>query len=125
MAKKKYHHLYKRGNFYHFRKGDLRISLETTIATEALRLRDKLLENYHLYGEFQLKADAENQLTFGQVVKEWAKIHSKNVKYSTWRDYRSAMNTHVLPAFKDKLSKQEIDNIVHFLQNKRKTTLSN
>jgi integrase len=102
MAKKNYHHLFKRGNIWYFRKDGFRISLETTVATEAMRLRDKLLENYHLYGEFQLKADAENQLTFGQVVKEWAKIHSKNVKYSTWRDYRSAMNTHVLPAFKDK-----------------------
>ena len=50
MAKKKYHHLQKRGNFYYFRKGDCRISLETTIATEAMRLRDKLLENFRLYG---------------------------------------------------------------------------
>jgi len=102
MAKKNYHHLFKRGNIWYFRKDGFRISLDTTVATEAMRLRDKLMENFHLYGEFQLKADDGNQITFGQVVKEWAKIHSKNVKYTTWRDYRSAMNTHVLPAFKDK-----------------------
>ena len=40
--------------------------------------------------------------TFGKVAKEWVGIHSKKVKYSTWRDYRSAMNVHVLPEFKDK-----------------------
>ena len=102
MAKKNYHHLFKRGDIWYFRKDGARISLETTVATEAMRLRDKLLENYRLYGEFQLKAEDENQLTFGQVVKEWAKIHSNKVKYSTWRDYRTSMNTHVLPAFKDK-----------------------
>jgi integrase len=101
MAKKKYHHLFKRGNIWYFRKDGFRISLETTVATEAMGLRDKLMENYHLYGEFQLKAVEKNQLTFGQFVKEWAKIHSKKVKYSTWRDYRSSMNKHVLPAFKD------------------------
>ena len=106
MAKKNYHHLFKRGNIWYFRKGRFRISLETTVATEAMRLRDKLLENYHLYGEFQLKADDENQLTFGQVVKKWAKIHVKKVKYTTWRDYRSSMNKHVLPVFKDKPIKQ-------------------
>ena len=100
MASKKYHHLYKRGGVYYFRKDGIRFSLETTISTEAARKRDKLLENYRLYGQFTSENHQERK-TFGQVAKEWAQIHQKIVKYSTWRDYRSAMNTHVLPAFKD------------------------
>ena len=125
MAKKKYHHLYKRGNFYHFRKGDFRISLETTIATEAMRLRDKLLENFRLYGVFQIMPSVEDELTFGEVSKEWAKIHIKKVKYTTWRDYRSAMNKHVLPTFKDitikHLSYQDVEYFISDLEcgNKR------
>lgn len=100
MAKKKYHHLYKRGNTYHFRKDNTRFSLETTVGTEAIRQRDRLLENYRLYGHFTIVNQQERR-TFGQIAKEWAKIHQKKVKYSSWRDYRSAMNTHILPAFKD------------------------
>ncbi len=101
MAKKKYHHLFKRGNTWHIRKGRVRMSLETTVATEAIRLRDKLLENYRLHGQLQVNLNTDENLTFGQVAKEWASIHQNTVAYSTWRDYRSSMNTHVLPAFKD------------------------
>jgi integrase len=102
MARRqKSHHLYKRGNTYYFRKGCFRISLETTDAAEAMRKRDKLLENHRLYGEFILEQTDAGVRTFGVVSKEWAQVHSTKVKYSTWRDYRSAMNTHVLPAFKD------------------------
>ena len=101
MAKNKYHHLFKRKNTWHFRKGRVRMSLETTVATEAIRLRDNLLENYRLHGQLQVNFNTDEILTFGQVAKEWASIHQNTVAYSTWRDYRSAMNTHVLPAFKD------------------------
>ena len=101
MAKKKYHHLFKRKNIWYFRKVQVRVSLATTVATEAIRLRDKLLENYRLHGQLQVNFNTDENLTFGQVAKEWASIHQNTVAYSTWRDYRSAMNTHVLPAFKD------------------------
>ncbi len=101
MARKKYHHLYKRKGTWYFRKAGDRFSLETTVGTEAIKLRNRLLENYRIYGHFQLKTNAEDELTFGQIAKEWAKIHSKKVKYTTWRDYRSSMNTHVLRTFKD------------------------
>jgi integrase len=100
MAKDKYHHLYKRKGIYYFRKGVTRFSLETTVGTEAIRVRDKLLENYRIHGHYGF-TDQKEALRFGAVAKEWAKIHEKKVKYSTWRDYRSAMNMHVLPAFKD------------------------
>jgi integrase len=99
MAKERYHHLYKRKGTYDFRKGGARFSLETTVGTNAIKMRDKLLENYRMHGHYVF-ADQKEPVRFGEVVKEWAKIHEKKVKYSTWRDYRSAMNTHVLPAFK-------------------------
>ncbi len=101
MANKKYHHLFKRDNIWYFRKSETRISLDTTVATEAIRLRDKLLENYHLTGQFTVPVADNGKPTFGEVAKSWASIHFKKVKYSTWRDYRSVMNAHVLPAFKD------------------------
>jgi integrase len=109
MARDKYHHLYKRGKTWHFRKGGVRFSLETTVATEAMRVRDRLLEDYRIYGQFRLRPKEEDRPTFGHVVKEWAKIHSKKVKYSTWRDYKSSTNLHILPAFKDML----IDDITY------------
>lgn len=102
MAIKKYHHLYKRDNIWYFRKGKTRLTLETTVATEAIRLRNRLLENYRLTGQFVVPVNDDDCPTFGQVARDWATIHSKKVKHSTWRDYRSSMNTHVLPTFKDK-----------------------
>ena len=101
MANKKHHHIFKRDKMWHFRKDGVRFSLETTIATEAMRKRDNLLENYRLTGQFVIADDQDVRPTFGSVAKEWANIHKKKVKYTTWRDYRSAMNTHVLPIFKD------------------------
>ncbi len=109
MARSKYHHLYKRGKTWYFSKNGVRFSLETTVATEALRLRDRLLEENKLHSRPHFGANRHRQLTFGEVAKEWAKIHSKKVKYSTWRDYRSSMNLHILPAFKDML----IDDITY------------
>jgi integrase len=100
MARTKYHHLYKRGDTWYFRKGKTRLSLETTTVTEALRLRDRMLENFRMTGEFIVPAEDDSP-TFGQVAKEWAEIHTGKVKYSTWRDYQSAMNGNILPAFKD------------------------
>ena len=90
MAKRdKYHHLAKRGATWHFRKGRTRFSLETTDAADAVRKRDRLLENLRLYGSFTITEAQDEGPKFGEVVKEWAEIHSKKIKYSTWRDYRS------------------------------------
>lgn len=125
MARNKYHHLYKRGNTWYFRKDRARLSLETTVATEAIRLRDKFLENFHLYGVFHHMPSAADTLTFGEISKEWAKIHVKKVKYTSWRDYRSSMNTHLLPMFKDitikDLSYQDVEYFISNLEcsNKR------
>ena len=34
---------------------------------------------------------------FGEVAKQWVEIKGKEIRSSTLRDYRSAMNWHVLP----------------------------
>jgi integrase len=101
MAKKRHHHLYKRKGIWYFRKGSTRISLETTVATEAKRMRDRMLENFKFTGQFFDPIEESDAPTFGAVAKEWAGIHKTRVRHSTWRDYRSSMNLHVLPVFKD------------------------
>lgn len=113
---KKRHHLYKRDKVWYFRKANVRFSLETTVLTEAERMRDQLLENYKIYGKFFLHEEVSEDELFGRVVKEWASIKEGKVKYSTWRDYRSAMNSHILPAFKDfpikKIGYQHIEKFI-------------
>jgi integrase len=101
MAKKTHHHLYQRKGIWYFRKGSTRITLETTVATEAKKIRDRMLENYKLTGQFYDSIEDSTPMTFGFVAKEWAVFSQNRVRHSTWRDYRSSMNLHVLPTFKD------------------------
>ena len=101
MANNKKHHLKKRGPFWYFRKGDYIKSLETMVLTEAIRLRDDMLENYRMTGRYTNEPEEDKSPSFGSIAKKWAKIHSAKVKFSTWKDYRSAMNAHVLPHFGD------------------------
>ena len=101
MAKKTHHHLYQRKGIWYFRKGSTRISLESNVSTEAKKIRDRMLENFKFTGQFYDSIQDEITPTFGAVAKEWADIHIKKVQHSTWRDYRSSMNLHVLPTFKD------------------------
>jgi integrase len=116
MAKKTHHHLYQRKGIWYFRKGSTRITLETTVATEAKKIRDRMLENYKLTGQFYNTIQDSTTITFGAVVKEWATIRQSRVRHSTWRDYRSSMNLHVLPAFKDKpidsIKYKDIENFI-------------
>jgi len=106
--KTKHRNLRKRGCIYHFRiqwQGQtLKRSLGTTKEAIAVDLRDKYLENLRLYGQLDVPEEEKNQedMTFLEVVKMWVPIHKDEVKYSTWRDYRSAMNCYLLPAFKDR-----------------------
>jgi len=129
MANKKYHHLIKRGDFWYLRKDGKRFSLETTTATEAMRKRDILLENYRANKKFAFEDEIIESKTFGQMTKEWAKIHEQKIKYSTWRDYRSIMNRHVLPEFKDRvfseISYKEIEEFISGIDcgNKRKNNI--
>jgi len=97
MAKKRDRFLRKRGNTYYFRKGNIQFSLGTTVKTEAIRLKDRILENYLTFGHYRLGEDETSDLVVGQVVRLWAKEHK--VRHSTWRDYKSAMNRYILPEF--------------------------
>ncbi len=104
MANKKYHHLFPRNGVYYFRKAGHIFSLETRVGTEAIKMRDRLLERYRIYGDFKAFPEHDDELTFGKFAKEWAKKRmgkKKKIKPSTWRDYSSSLNKHVLPAFKD------------------------
>ena len=95
-------------------------------------MRDKLLENYRIYGTFTFETEAQEQSeakTFGKITKEWAEIYKHKVKHTTWRDYRSVMNAHVLPEFKDRaiseITYKEVESFVTKLDcgNKRKNNI--
>jgi len=122
MAKKRDRYLRKRGNTYYFRKGGVEFSLGTTVKTEAVRLKDRLIENYLTYGHYRLIDDETYNLTFGQVAKSWALwAEGKKVRHSTWRDYRSAMNKYVLPQFKDtpirEMTSSDVEDFADSLEN--------
>jgi hypothetical protein len=105
MAKKQDRYLHKRGNTYYFRKKHngktFKRSLNTTDKQTARDLRNFYLGNLIEYGQLDAPKDEQELITFGEVAKEWAAIHKTEVRYSTWRDYVSAMNGHILPRFKD------------------------
>lgn len=66
--------------------------------TKARRTRDELLKEIMAYGDIQTPQIPEDEdLLFGEVAKEWIKIKAKEIKSSTLRDYRGAMNYHILP----------------------------
>jgi integrase len=106
MAKKDTRYLQKRNGVYHFRKRDngmeLKRSLNTGDYKTAIDLRNLYLANLIEYNQLDAPKEEDSEIiTFGKVAKEWAAIHIKQVKYSTWRDYVSSMNGHILPRFKD------------------------
>ena len=103
MARNKNHHLKKIGNSWYFEKmlGGKRIkkALSDSV-TEARKLRDYYLREIRLYGCIQRDIDSnENGPLFGELAQRWAKITEKRVKYSTYRGYRTAMNTYILKHF--------------------------
>lgn len=107
MAKKRQHHLFKRDNIWYFRKKingqEVRLSLETSIVTEAIRLRDQLLEHIRIHGNLPSEQhDEPDNPKFGEIAMKWAKIKQKEIKLSTFRDYKSAMNGYILPTFGNK-----------------------
>jgi len=107
MAKKKNKNLIKRGSTWHFRiqwQGQaLMRSLGVAKETAARDLRDQYMANLRNYDQIDKpEKQVEEDITFGEVVRKWVPIHKAEVKYTTWRDYRSAMNCYVLPRFKDR-----------------------
>lgn len=105
MAKKQDRYLHKRGSTYYFRKkhnGEMfKRSLNTTDKQTARDLRTYYLGYLLEYGQLDAPKEKEEAMTFGEVAKEWAAIHKTEVRHSTWRDYVSTMNGHILPRFKD------------------------
>lgn len=106
MAKKQDRYLQKRGGTFYFRKKhngiNFKRSLNTTDRKVARDLRNFYLANLIEFGQLDApKPEAEEPITFGKVAKDWAAIHKKEVRYSTWPDYVSSMNGHILPRFKD------------------------
>jgi integrase len=71
----------------------------------AERLRDDYLYELRNFGEIvslvpQAKNDVQGEnVLLGEVAEKWSKVKEKQVEESTMRDYRSAMNTYVLPRF--------------------------
>ena len=106
MAKKQDRYLQKRDNTFYFRKKHngkvFKRSLNTTDKRTARDLRNFYLRNLVEYGQLDAPEKVGyDVITFGEVAKEWASIHKKEVRYSTWPDYVSSMNGHILPHFKD------------------------
>ena len=102
MARKKNHHLEKRDKVWYFvaMVRDKRIKKAlTTSVTEARKLRDEYLDEIRTNGDIQRVEPETDGMLFGKVAKKWAKQKVKRVKSSSWRDYRSIMNKHVLPHF--------------------------
>jgi integrase len=106
MAKNKNRYLLKIGNTWYFRikwQGQvLKRSLGASKEAFARDLRDEYLANLIKYGKLDPPVDSIEEYTFGEMSKKWALIHREQVKYSTWRDYRSIMNSCLLPHFKDR-----------------------
>lgn len=103
MAKNKNHHLHLRGNVWYFEKmvkgKRIKKALSESL-TEARRMRDEFEKEILMNGEISAPIQNPNGgLLFGEVAMKWANVKTAQVKASTMRDYRSAMNLYVLPRF--------------------------
>jgi len=103
MVKDKNHHMVKRENTWYFvtkvNGRRIRKALSQSI-TEARRIRDEYIREIKLNGDIRgtRQADDAGPL-FGEVVEKWVKITIRKVRPSTMIDYKSAMNTYLLPRF--------------------------
>ncbi len=115
MAKRdKNHHLLQRRGTWYFRAmiggKRYRKALSSSV-TEARKLRDEYLKEILLNGsldlpqpEDQVHPTEEGAVLFGEVALEWRTrqkvwIKKDQLKSSTWRDWKSTMNSKVLPFF--------------------------
>ncbi|MBF0527728.1 MAG: tyrosine-type recombinase/integrase [Deltaproteobacteria bacterium] len=106
MARDKNHNLFRRGDVWYLQKKInkemIRKALSTSL-TEARRLRDQYLKEIELYGGIQepqpvAPADEARPL-FGQLAQDWIAVKEREIKPTTLKDYRSAMNFYILPKF--------------------------
>lgn len=104
MAKKN-HHLTQRGKHWYFTgmvKGKRYYFSLSTSLTEARKIRDEYLVEIKAFGEIQSikQTDSLNEGSlFGEVSLQWIEHASMRIKSSTLKDYKSAMNTYILPVF--------------------------
>ena len=103
MAKDKNHNMVKRGNVWYFRlrkgKQVIRKTLSGSVI-EARRLRDDLLNEMSRQGNIpEPQPIHEENPLFQELADKWYRIRSRQIKYSTMRDYQSAMNLYILPHF--------------------------
>lgn len=106
MGRNRNHHLRKIGDIWYFEKmvngRRIKKGLSTSLS-DAMKIRDQYLKEILVNGDIQqndVKGDG-GQL-FGEFAQTWSKIKEKEIKESTMRDYRSAMNLHILPRFGNK-----------------------
>ena len=64
--------------------------------TKARTMRDQLIQELRWGHVLPTKQD---RLLVGELAKRWIKLEEKRLRPSTLRDYRSAMNFHILPHF--------------------------
>jgi integrase len=102
MVKNKNHHMVKRKNTWYFvtkvKHRKIRKALSQSI-TEARILRDEYITNIKLTGDIQNVQQTDGGPLFGELAVKWDKIMTKKVRPSTMIDYKSAMNTYILPEF--------------------------
>ena len=103
MARKKNHHLRKRGTVWYFRKRVngrwIQKALSESV-TEARNLRDEYLKEILLNGEIRRpEIIPDDSPLFGELAQRWAKITEKRVKLSTFHGYQTGMNAYVLKKF--------------------------
>ncbi len=104
MAKKnkKDHNLKKRKDVWYFvamvNGKRIKKALSRSI-TEARTLRDDYINEINLYGFIKKDEPVKESKLFGEVAQQWVKIMPQKVKSSTLKDYRGALNYHVLPRF--------------------------
>jgi len=73
----------------------------STSLVAAKRLRKRYLQEILLHGNIlpQQAAEKERSPLFGEFAQTWSCLKKKEIKESTMRDYRSAMNLYILPKF--------------------------
>lgn len=85
----------------------IKFTLNTKSVIKARELRNQHLTDIRLYGgilkpEQKPVEDTAGTQPFGEVAQRWARIKETKIAKSTMKNYRKAMNTHVLPAFGNK-----------------------
>jgi integrase len=103
MGRNRHHHLRKIGDIWYFEKmvkgRRIKKGLSTSLA-DAIRIRDQYLKEILVNGRIERNdVNGDGGPLFGEFAQTWSGIKEKEIKKSTMRDYRSAMNLYVLPRF--------------------------